>query len=82
VEVGVEARDGRVGLELLPERDDDDERGDAADRRHTEPHQPGREKGADSVWKWFKVEPGVRQGSVLSPFLFTRKTHMLRRVEG
>jgi len=39
VKIGVQARNGRIGLELLPEAHDDDQCGDRSDRCETEPHE-------------------------------------------
>lgn len=40
VEVRVQSCDGRVGLELFPQGDDDDERDDTADGGAAEPEEP------------------------------------------
>lgn len=39
VKVRVQARDGGIGLELLPQTHDDDQRGDRSDRGEAEPHE-------------------------------------------
>jgi hypothetical protein len=60
MEVGVQPRDGGVRLELLPQRDDDDERHYGAHGGQAEPHEPSDrtvECGSDEITlqRWVNV---------------------------